>query len=54
MKISQLDAQGSSTYEVKLFDAWPKTVTQMDLSYADTELSRITVEIVFYKWIRTT
>ena len=52
MKISQLDAQGSSTYEVKLFDAWPKTVTQMDLSAADAELARISVEIVFYKWER--
>ena len=52
MKISQLDAQGSSTYEVKLFDAWPKTVTQMDLSASDAELARISVEIVFYKWER--
>ena len=52
MTIKQLDARGNEVYGVRLIDAFPKTVTQMDLSYADAEMSRITVEIVFYKWIQ--
>jgi len=54
MQIRQLDKQGNPVYAVRLIDAFPKTVTQLDLSSADPELTRITVEIVFYKWIRTT
>ena len=52
MTIKQLDNQGNPVYGVKLIDAFPKTVTQLDLSMTDPELSRISVGIVFYKWIR--
>ena len=50
MTVNQLNDLGETVYTAKLIDAWPKTVTQLDLSAADTDLHRISVEIAFYRW----
>ena len=52
MTVNQLDDAGDIVYTAKLIDAFPKTVTQLDLSASDAELHRISVEIVFYRWER--
>lgn len=37
-------------YECKLIDAFPKTVIQMDLNIADSELHRLSVEFQYHHW----
>ena len=51
IKVKKLDKEGNKVLEVEYLDAWPKTVSQVDLSHATTNASlRVTCEFSYSYW----
>ena len=54
LKIAQLDKNDKTTYEVELFEVYPKTVTAQDLGYATNDAYQtIAVELMYHHWTPT-
>ncbi len=55
VKVKKLDKAGNQVLEVEYLDAWPKTVSQVDLSHATTNATlRVTCEFSYSYWKTTT
>ena len=39
------------TYGVKLIEAFPKTVSAIDVSLESSDLQRVSVEFAYYRWV---
>jgi|TARA_B100002003_G_scaffold236841_1_gene253264 hypothetical protein len=51
MKIAQLDKNDKTTYEIELFEVYPKTVTAQDLGYATNDAYHtVAVELMYHHW----
>ena len=51
VKVKKLDKAGNQVLEVEYLDAWPKTVSQVDLSHATTNATlRVTCEFSYSYW----
>ena len=51
IKVKKLDKEGNKVLEVEYLDAWPKTVSQVDLSHATTNATlRVTCEFSYSYW----
>ena len=50
LDVVQYDDTGKGTYAIRLFDTFPKTITQQDVALADSELHRMSIEFVFHHW----
>lgn len=50
-QLAMLDGYGEPVWSYYLVNSWPSKITPCDLSYADTEISDITVTLVFDKAI---
>ena len=48
-ELAMLDGEGNAIWKYYLYDCWPLKVTPSDLSYADTELGRISVTLHYNK-----
>ena len=54
MKIKQDDRQDKTTYGVELFEVYPKTITQMDVGYAQNDIYQsLSIEFQYHRWIQT-
>jgi hypothetical protein len=52
--ITQYDMAGNKTYQVKLIDAFPTTVNQMDLAWNSEDFHRVSVDFAYTYWTNTT
>ena len=51
MQIIQDDRQDDAAYRVKLFEVYPKTITQMDVGYASNDVYQsLSIEFQYHKW----
>ena len=51
MQIIQDDRQDDAAYRVKLFEVYPKTITQMDVGYAQNDAYHsLSIEFQYHKW----
>ena len=51
IKVKKLDRTGEEVLQVEYLDAWPKTVSQVDLSHATTNATlRVTCEFSYSYW----
>ena len=51
MQILQDDRQDDTAYRVKLFEVYPKTITQMDVGYAQNDAYHsLSIEFQYHKW----
>ena len=51
MQIIQDDRKDDAVYRVKLFEVYPKTITQMDVGYAQNDIYQsLSIEFQYHKW----
>ena len=51
MRITQDDRKDDAAYAVKLFEVYPKTITQMDVGYAQNDIYQsLSIEFQYHKW----
>ena len=51
MQITQDDRKDDAAYAVKLFEVYPKTITQMDVGYAQNDTYHsLSIEFQYHKW----
>ena len=51
MQIIQDDRKDDAAYKVKLFEVYPKTITQMDVGYASNDIYQsLSIEFQYHKW----
>ena len=52
MQIIQDDRKDDAAYAVKLFEVYPKTITQMDVGYASNDIYQaLSIEFQYHRWI---
>ena len=50
-KVKKLDRTGEEVFQVEYLDAWPKTVSQVDLNHTTTNATlRVTCEFSYSYW----
>ena len=55
IKVKKLDRTGKEVFQVEYLDAWPKTVSQVDLNHTTTNATlRVTCEFSYSYWRTTT
>ena len=55
IKVKKLDRTGEEVLQVEYLDAWPKTVSQVDLNHTTTNATlRVTCEFSYSYWRTTT
>ena len=50
MTVNQYNDKEELTYSLKLFEVFPKTITELGLTTTAGELHRLTVELVYHHW----